>query len=142
MGKRKYNYQVGDTFVERIQNRYTKEVFFTIHHIVQIDTEIKPFVQKPNERHTLLSIHISPGGKFKNYFHKLYRLSLNARMRRSKKFQEFCEEHKLEFLILTGKTIHEIINEALERHKKHQNRYHLNVNPEQINIKEEETENE
>lgn len=138
MGKRKYNYQVGDTFVERIQNTCTKGVFF-IHHIIQIDIEIKPFVQKSNERHTLLSIHIYPDGKFTNRFNKLWRASLNAHMRRSKKFEEFCEEHKLEFLILTGKTIHEMINEALERHKKHQNRYHLSVNPEQININTEES---
>jgi len=138
MGKKKYNYQAGDTFIERIDNIYHKQTYFTIHHIITIENEINPYTKETKERFLLLSISIDPDGKFKNRFHRLRRPSLNGRMRHGIAFQEFCEEHKLEFLILTGKTIHEIVTEALERHKKYQWRYFIDVNPEQINIKSEE----
>jgi len=132
MGKKKYNYQVGDTFMERVEGFFTHKLNgFIVYHIIAIDS-------KPIEKYTLLSIHITLDGKFKNCFRKILRASLNNHIRHSIRFQEFIDSHKLEFLVLTGKTVYEVITEALERHEKHQNRYILNVNPEQITINTEE----
>jgi len=104
---------------------------FYIRHIIKIENTLK------GERLVVLTIGVSSKGKIRNHPTNISKATMNNYMRNSLPLIDFAEEHRLEFLTLTGKSINQMIIEAVERYKKHyKTRYNVKFNPDHINIPE------
>jgi hypothetical protein len=130
MGKRKYNHQVDDIYVEREQ-RINNTPRYMLRYVVKVEQD-----SLRGETITFLTINIYSGGKFRLCIDCIRRTSFNNHVRKSVKLLEFVEKYKFEFLITVGYSINEMIEKAKERHSKYQKRYMIEVDPNSIQIPE------